>query len=537
MSKIKIHIQGKLRTILKSIASESWIANELLHRDINEDILVDNPINYIKISGSEDNKISYLPHSKIQSEIDNISKSNGRDLKQNQIPMEYFYKAKGRVKIKYGSFVNKLFKNAPPKDVEKFASLVKSIMDQPDFHFKVVSGDEIRIYYHGSHHASSRGSLGVSCMRHDTCQNYFNMYTHSPEIKMLMMVDLRGRILARTLLWDLDERNGLDGEFKFMDRIYSTKDDQFHLFYEWAKKNGYTYKEKQSWNTPYRFKFKDDTFHKRMKIKLSNPPHIYAKENNGYGLPYLDTFKWMNVKDGTLYNYKPDNEPVDLRRDIYTPVSTKGRLYGYNYIKEDEQNLEFWYEGELKFVEYLDKWISERYLSYSNINETHILSDHVMIEEHTGDNIFIEEYDYLNDNDLLDEQIEMIKEKKREERERLEGEVRSTLINFEKFTEIGDRFLSDEISSISPKIADVRVKKIIEDYVVIGDTEGLRDYASQQLSDIDDTESFERFRRYAEKMISKSKSMKAKGMGGKKSIWSSTNYSNSLNRTSHQQKL
>lgn len=507
----RVYTNGKLKSILKKIASESWIAKMLYMGKIDSELLVDNHINYIKLSGSDESKISYLPGKKVKNIVDQISKKNGRKITHQSIPTEVFYKTKGRVKIKYGSFVNKLFKNVPPKDVEKFSSLIKSIVDQPDYEFKVVCGDDIRSYYHGSHHASTRGSLGVSCMRHDNCQNYFNMYTDSPEIKMLMMVDLRGRILARTLLWHLDEKNGLDEEFKFMDRIYSTKDDQFHLFYDWAKKNGYAYKEKQSWNTPYRFKFKDDIFHKKMKIKLTNPPHMYAKENGGYGLPYLDTFKWMNLKDGTLYSYKPDEEPYDLRRDIYTPVSTKGRVYGYNYIKEDEENLEFWYEGELKFVEYLDKWVSERYLIYSNINKTHILKEHSMVEDNTGDYIFIEEYEELNDNDALDEQIALIQEQKRKEREKLEMEVKSTLKHFTKFVEMGNKFLNGEIETINPKKTGEISKliKTLEHYSDSGNLFALRDLASNHISKIDDPTEFEEFNSYIKYLIGKCESKRS----------------------------
>jgi len=483
MAKVKIHVTGKLKTILNKIKSESWLAQALLMRDIDENLLVDKPVNYIRISGSDKNKISYLPPKKILGTVKQISEKHGKDLREGQIPVEYFYKSKGRVKIKYGSFINKVFKNVPPKDVEKFSSLVKSIVDQPDHTFRVVSGDDIRSYYHGSHHASSRGSLGVSCMRHDNCQDYFNIYCTSPEIKMVIMFDLSNRILARAILWHLDEKNGLDGEFKFMDRIYSTKDDQFHLFHEWAKKNGYTYKERQSWNTPYRFQFKDDVFHKKMKIKMKNPPHQWAKENGGPGLPYLDTFKWMDLNDGTLYNYKPDDESMDIKRNIYTPVSTKGRVYGFNYIKEDEQNLEFWYEGELKYVEYLDKWVSERYLHYSHVNQTHILKDHCIIEDYTGEFIFNEEYDDYNDNDSIDELIEKKKEKIRKEREKLEREVKSTMKHFSEFVERGDKFL-DGVEKLNKESDLEKVIKNMTKLAVVGDKQGLSDLIDSKAEEL-----------------------------------------------------
>lgn len=515
MSKVKIYVSGRLRKILLKIKDESWLAGILSEGEIDENMLVDDPVNYIRLSKSDKNKISYLPPKKIESTIKYLSKNHSmysffkdtcdgyrpKDLKESDIPSRYFYNAKGRVKIKYGSFINKIFKNVPPKDIEKFSSLVKSITDQPDYEFKVVSGDDIRRYYHGSYHASNKGSLGVSCMRHDNCQNYFNMYVNSPEIKMLIMFNLYGGVLARAILWHLDEKNGIDGEFKFMDRIYSTKDDQFHLFYDWAKKNGYNYKEKQAWNTPYRFQFKNDTFHKKMKIKLKNPPHRWAKENGGPGLPYLDTFKWINLKDGTLYSYKPVNESMEVKRNIYTPVSTKGRVYGFNYIKEDEYKLEFWYEGELKFVDYMDKWVSERYLYYSDINETNILKEHAIIEEYTGEFIFSEEYDHLNDDDLIDEAIDLKKEEIRRKRERIKKEVKNTLGYFSEFVEKGNKLLDDGIKLNKKEDTDKVISKMA-DCANNGNRKELARLANLHASEMqDDHKKLSEFLKHSKKLM------------------------------------
>lgn len=446
MSKIKIYTSPQFKKVLAKMASESWIANELFRGNINSDLLVENPINYIRISGSDDTKISYLPMKKIDQALKIISKKYNRtDLSTANVPPEMLFKAHGRVKIKYGSFVNKLFKDVNPKDIEKFASLLKSIINQPPFTMKVVEGDDIRKYYHYSYHHRDSGSLGSSCMKHDKCQRWFDMYRHNSNIKMVMMINNQDdRVMARALLWNLGKENGLDEDFKFMDRIYYTKDDQTHHFFEWANKNGYAYKEKQSWNIPYRFQYGSEKFEKKMKINLKVNPSKFAKTingepNGGGGLPYLDTFKWMNMIDGTLYNYKPYDE--ENRRDIYTMVATNGGYYGFNYIKEDEYHKEFWYESEVKYVPYLDKLISDRYLNWSNVNDTYILKDHSIREGYINDIIFNEEYDKFNDRVTINRIIEEKREKERKLMEKIKKDTISSLSFFEKYVKASEPFL------------------------------------------------------------------------------------------------
>lgn len=452
----QIHISKRLRKVLERIYTESWIAKKLL-TGIEPEILVEDHINYIDISHSDPTKISYLTNKKLDQAIKSFTEKhygNGtkKVLSLNHIPMDLIFKAKGRVKIKFGSFVHKLLKDVEPKDVEKFSSLMKSIMLQPNYQMKIVEGSDIPKYYHQSYHASDRGSLGISCMRHDHCRRYFELYKNNPNfVKMLIMFDRDGMVMARALLWTLGKDNGLDDEFKYMDRIYTTKDDQTHYFIDWAKENGYAYKEKQSWNTPYRFQFKDDKFEKKMKIRLPN--WNYAQENGGYGMPYLDTFKWVNLKDGAMYNYKPSDE-VD-KRNIYTPVSTNGEVYGFNYLKEDTYHKEYWYEGEIKWVDYLQMEISERYLQYSNINDTYMLKSHSIIEKYIGDYIFNEEYERFNKRDVINKIIEKKKEEERIRLEKIKKTVMKTIPFFKIYSEAAISYLDGDSLSISTDYSEI----------------------------------------------------------------------------------
>ncbi|CAG7581248.1 MAG: hypothetical protein SLAVMIC_00748 [uncultured marine phage] len=457
-NKTKIYTTQRLKKILHRIKGQSWIAQALLNGLIDNDNLIDQPANFIDISHSDPTKISYLGSKKINQIVKNISFKHGHTepLEIRHIPSEHLFKAKGRVKIRFGAFVNKIFKGVEPKEVEKFASLMKAVMLEPNFTFQIVEGEDIRKYYHHSWHANHKGSLGVSCMRHDACANWFSMYTDNPiNVKMLVMFDRSSMIKARTLLWTLGKENGLDEEFKFMDRVYTTNDDQVHHFFEWAKSNGYAFKEKQSWNTPYRFKNGNVEFEKKMKIKLPVSAAKYVKQNGGSGVPYLDTFKWLNIKTGTLYNYKPSKESD--KRDIYTPVSTNGDIYGFNYLKEDTFHKEYWYEGEVRWVEYLEKEVCERYLQYSNVNNTYMLKSHSVYEPYINDNIFIAEYEKFNNRATIDQIIEKKKEQERIRLEKIKRAVMKTVPQFKLYMDSANSYLDGESTDIRPDYSSLEV--------------------------------------------------------------------------------
>ena len=107
---------------------------------------------------------------------------------------------------------------------------------------KIIQGDEMIQYYsQRSYHPEIPGTLHNSCMKHDHCRDYFEVYTKNPEVcKMLIMIDNRGRLLGRTLLWTaVDPENG--SEVLVMDRIYCVDDSKnMHYFKEWADQCRYT---------------------------------------------------------------------------------------------------------------------------------------------------------------------------------------------------------------------------------------------------------------------------------------------------------
>lgn len=207
--------------------------------------------------------------------------------------------------VKVGRFVNKIielyFKNNDrfkvytksdfkPADVEKFVNAYSAhIMYSLDIesYLKIVEGEDIKYWYLEDNYQIISGQLGNSCMRHERCQSYFRIYTENPEVcKMLILTDTNNKLVARALLW-IDE----DGK-KWMDRVYSIKDNTINVFSSWASKNGYEFCYGNSST--------------KITVLIKN------LEYNIY--PYVDTLYWKKDIDENLIslsNKKPTERPFN----------------------------------------------------------------------------------------------------------------------------------------------------------------------------------------------------------------------------------
>ena len=188
--------------------------------------------------------------------------------------------------------------NRTDKEIEDFVNKFKAaydIMNNAFRYMNVVEGDNIRKYYkYDSYSSHEIGSLGNSCMKHPSCQKYFDMYCLNPDkIKLVVLLDEdKLHIKARALLWKLD-----DGKM-FLDRIYTNKDSDVNLFREFAKKNNWYCKQNQQQGNvgiiePSGNSIKD--FY--MLVTLTN------NKFNRY--PYMDTLKYYFPDTGILTNIAP----------------------------------------------------------------------------------------------------------------------------------------------------------------------------------------------------------------------------------------
>lgn len=370
-----LYISDELRQVLEQIKSESVVADLLLRRRHNKEDLVEDPVNFVSISSQDATRISYLTTERI-----------------GMINEDEYWTSSRRFHMKPGGFISKVFNNISPKDIEVFSNLYRAETRKPKFEFRIVKGEDIRNYYHYSRHANDCGSLGVSCMRYDSCQKMFDVYVDNRDkVSLLGMFDENGQVLGRALLWNFDGN-------KIMDRIYSVNDEQLQFYFKkWATENGYWFKSQQNWYNSLQFErlgegkklFKFD-------IKLDSSDFKYY--------PYMDTFKFFNPDTGTFSNYRPEG------RDHYTLCSSDGSKYDWNYLVYDDYDKVYRHRGETVRLEYLDMSAHPDRCNYSDLMDRYILSEHAEWREDIRDYVFGSEYDEFNDKDAIQFKLDQIKE-------------------------------------------------------------------------------------------------------------------------------
>jgi hypothetical protein len=382
-----IFVSDTLKKILEEISESSSIAMSLLKkRHYKEDLKEDEPINYLSISESDPTKLSYINHERLIK------------LKENE---EDVWTSSRRFHARPGSVVNKIFKNLSAKEVEIFNNFYRSAVTRINYQFKVVDGSEIKYYYHIENYKKESHSLGNSCMKYDNCQRYFNIYIDNPEIiKMLVMLDDDGFLMGRALLWNFDD-------YKVMDRIYTINDDELpYQFKKWAGEHGYMYKYEQKWNNTLFFEMGGKKIEKKFSIKLPNWKY------DRY--PYLDTFKFMDMKRGVLYNYIPDEITVK------TVSAPDGGYYNGDYLGHDFITGLYQNRGEMVSIKYTDdgKLIENSNLlthssnvEWSSVNDMYILRKDLKYDEEIDQFIFAEHLDILNNKENIEQR--RIREKER----------------------------------------------------------------------------------------------------------------------------
>ena len=221
--------------------------------------------------------------------------------------------------IKIGRLVRAILNAAKikfvDKDIEDFTNTYKATYDFAKDalkQFDIVKGDEISYWYAESSYVGGGGSLNNSCMAHVETSEYFDIYTQNPQVSLVILYGDTGvingdkysddKIKGRAILWDAK----LDGiPVKFMDRIYTTHDADVELFKQFAEKNGWWFKRKQSMEP--NESLTDGSLVKRgtIEVKLDDTDFEYY--------PYCDTICYINSDTGTACNVYWDDSDRLLR--------------------------------------------------------------------------------------------------------------------------------------------------------------------------------------------------------------------------------
>ena len=219
---------------------------------------------YLGISTNDPNKISYIDKSKLE----------------NCGPIGKWH-AKNRISIRPGRLARKIFEDDRLSDdyYENFSNafITSGTPAANNNTFKIVEKEDIKKYYHWKAISCESGSLGSSCMRGDTQQNFLDIYCNNPDhVKLAVMLDDKG-VLARCLIW---YPNG-DKSLVYFDRIYSSDSTTELQMYQWLVNKKYVQISDKNTIKP--------TKKVEIRIKLKNLDFKYY--------PYVDTIRYINKED------------------------------------------------------------------------------------------------------------------------------------------------------------------------------------------------------------------------------------------------
>lgn len=199
-------------------------------------------------------------------------------------------------------------------EIEQFTNQYKATYDFAKDalkQFDIVKGDKIAYWYDEENYVSGGGSLNNSCMA-SVGSDYFDIYTQNPQVSLVILYGEGGsiesekytdsKIKGRAILWDAK----LDGQpVKFMDRIYTSQDADVELFKQFAEKNGWWFKKRQSMEPG--DDFTDGSSSKKGKIKVN------LDDTDFEYYPYCDTICYIDTNTGIASNKYWDDSNRMLR--------------------------------------------------------------------------------------------------------------------------------------------------------------------------------------------------------------------------------
>lgn len=206
--------------------------------------------------------------------------------------------------IKIGRCVKQLLGDkVNDREIEIFVNTWKAYFSKKP-NIKIVSGEDIRYWYHHKNYNefSEYNSLGKSCMSHNECQKYLDIYVKNPEVcSMIIMLDDDNKLVARAILWETTNKK------QIVDRIYYTHEWNINKIMSWVSEN-----LPESISTP-----------KNTKINLNEWKFKYY--------PYMDTMKYLNYNTGVLSN--STNTDYAFGGPIIKLTETQGGYFmEYNWV-------------------------------------------------------------------------------------------------------------------------------------------------------------------------------------------------------------
>lgn len=273
--------------------------------------------------------------------------------------------SKYRSEIKFGKGLRKIFAyqniKVPDSIIEYFANRLKGMYTFQG-NIKIVKGELIKKWYNGANYSSDNTeSLGNSCMRHTSCEDYFDIYTENKDkIQMIIATDYNDKLIGRAILWNTDS-HGL-----FCDRIYGTR-MTIEAVKNYAKRLGAYTKYEQSYSNAKIVSSTGELINDEIQIKLNK---------GGFGYyPYMDTLKYTDdiSNENELY--------LNSESGDYELESTDGGPNS-NYVTLHDGNRE--HADNARYIDRYGEWYHMDDTIYSeHHNEDILYESSISINEGT----------------------------------------------------------------------------------------------------------------------------------------------------------
>lgn len=232
---------------------------------------------------------------------------------ENVLPWEQ----KEWIAVKPGRYFRSISSGYPDSFYEELNNMYVADFGPLEGEFRIVTGEDIRYWYHDRNINKDELRRGAqSCMTHEECQPFLELYTQNENIRMLVFTR-RKKLIGRALLWDLTDGRTL------MDRVYGRQVMQ-KVFESYANEQGWIRKVTHTYgDTPYVIgdtPVEDDNF-------------VVALEKTEFRhYPYMDTMRYVS-HDGFVTNKRTDTSDVlavytggagdNLHRQVACPNCTK----------------------------------------------------------------------------------------------------------------------------------------------------------------------------------------------------------------------
>ena len=221
-------------------------------------------------------------------------------------------------------------------DYEKFVYALKALWSYGGYEIKLVKGEDIRYWYNSENYYAITNTLGNSCMSHEECSGYFDLYCTQPECQMLIALK-ENKLAARALVWTIEDKT-------FMDRVYYIEDSLCNIFVNYAKENKWYIRESNcllSDGDNQRFLSPKDNYTEPVTEHfVLNLVKIYHE------WPYIDSFRYLDLEEKVLTTYQ--------RHNTYTCSFTDGNYEDSEEYQCENCGCQYSNEDELVYSEYFD---------------------------------------------------------------------------------------------------------------------------------------------------------------------------------------